>query len=417
MGIGFFTSRDLKIKNPASLGIGCGKCRLFRNCQSPKMAPYGDGKRGLLIIGEAPGKNEDRKGIPFIGSSGQLLNKWLREYGVDPEKDIVKTNAVCCHPENNRTPTPQEIESCRGRLWKNIKDMSPKVILTFGLVPLQSLVSHRWFEEGGLGAMARWRGWAIPDRELGCWVCPTYHPAYVLRQEKNPVYEKVFAQDIKNAIRHLNKHMPDFHNSEANVKVLTNDDDIVPHLERILADKPTIVVDYETTGLKPFNDGHKIWYIGIADSLSSAMCFPTTGNKKALRLWRRICADAQVEKIAHHASYEDLWTRERLGVQMEGWKLCTMETAHVLDQRKGILSLKFQAYVKTGVSDYSSGVSPYLKPTDTNKKLNGDNAMNQIHLAPPKETMLYCGMDCLNTYQLAVVQCRELGIDTDWVRE
>lgn len=417
MGLGFFSSKDFKINNPASLGIGCGKCRLFKSCQTPKMPPHGEGRRGLLLIGEAPGENEDVRGIPFIGKSGQLLNRWLREYGIEPEVDAVKTNAVCCRPEKNRTPTPQEIEACRGRLWKTITDMKPKAILTFGLVPLQSLIGHRWFDDGGLGAMSRWRGWTIPDHDTNCWICPTYHPAYVLRQERNPVFEKVFAEDIKNAIRHLNKPLPAFCNTEGNVKVLTQDEDIVPHLERMLERKWTLVFDYETTGLKPFNEGHRIWYIGIADSLSSAICFPTAGNKKALRLWRRICADDQIGKIAHHAHYEDLWSRERLGVQVEGWKLCTMETAHVLDQRKGVCGLKFQAYVKTGVVDYSSNISPYLKPTDANKKKYGDNAINQIHAAPPQQTMLYCGMDCLNTYQLAIEQCRELGIDTEWVHE
>ena len=417
MGVGFFTAKDFKITNPAVLASGCGRCRLFKNCITPKMKPFGECKRGLMILGEAPGANEDAKGIPFIGKSGRLLNDMLQDCGIDVKRDAVKLNAVSCRPPKNRTPSAMEIESCRSRVWKAIKEYKPRVILALGMVSLQSLLAHRWFDEDGLGAMQRWRGFAAPDKELECWVCPTFHPAYILRMEKEPVYEKVFFKDIKNAVRHLDMPVPKYENVEENVHVLTKEEDVCARLTRIRKNKPVVVFDYETTGLKPFNEAQSIVYIGIADSLSSAMCFPAETMPNAVRLWGEICADPEIPKIAHHISFEDLWTREKIGVQVQNWMMCTMETAHVLDQRKGVCGLKFQAYVKTGVTDYSSGISPYLKPTTGSKKWLGDNAVNTIRQAPPAEVMKYCGLDCLNTYALAVEQCKELKEDMEWVRK
>ena len=96
--------------------------------------------------------------------------------------------------------------------------------------------------------------------------------------------------------------------------------------------------------------------------------------------------------------------------------MCTMLTSHVLDQRKSVTGLKFQTYVRMGLPDYSSAISHYLKATAQDKEKFGDNAINQIAQAPPKPMMLYCGMDCLSTYELAILQCKDLGADLQWVR-
>lgn len=414
--LGFFKSENFKINNPASMGTGCGKCKLFKTCQSPKMPPFGMNKKKLMLIGEAPGETEDKRGIPFVGKSGQLINSVLRQFHVDTENDIVKLNAVWCRPPDNRTPTGIEIEHCRGKVFDAIQKYQPKVIITFGMTPLSSLVGYRLFDDAdGLGGMMRWRGWTIPDRELKCWICPCLHPAFVLRMGTD-IYDLIFEQDMERAIHMLDVPFPKFSNTQENVQVYENGRDVVPVLEHILDKKPTIAFDYETSGLKPYNKDHDIWYVGLAWAKSKAACFPF-GNRKVRKLWAQICADQDIPKIAHNVGYEDLWTREILGVQVQNWKMCTMLTAHTLDQRKSVTGLKFQTYVRMGLSDYSSTISPYLKPTAMDKQKYGDNAVNQISQAPPKQTMLYCGMDCLCTYELAAMQCADLKMDTEWVCE
>ena len=414
MTIGFFKSENFKISNPASMGTGCGKCRLYKGCEHPKMEPWGEGRKGLMLIGEAPGETEDRRGVPFVGKSGQMINSVLRSLHINPDTDIVKLNAVSCRPPKNRTPDGKEIEQCRGRVWAAIEKHKPKVIITFGMVPIQSLVEHRWFDDAdGLGGMMRWRGWAIPDRSLGCWVCPITHPAYVLRM--GGIYDLVFEQDMERAVSLLEVPVPTFMNEQKNVRVFENPKDVIPTLEFLLETKPTLAFDYETSGLKPYNRAHDIWYVGVAYGRAHGICFPF-GNKRVRKLWAQICADPDIPKIAHNVGFEDLWTREILGVQTQGWKMCTMLTSHVLDQRKSVTGLKFQTYVRMGLPDYSSTISPYLKATAQDKEKFGDNAINQIAQAPPKPMMLYCGMDCLSTYELAILQCKDLGADLQWVR-
>lgn len=413
MSLGFFKSTDFKINNPAALGMGCGKCSLHRRCKSPRMKEYGKGKKGILFLGEAPGKNEDERGLPLVGKSGQLLLKYCRKYGLDPEEDIVKLNAVACRPPDGRDATDLEVEYCRGRVWSTIEKYKPKVIIPLGMTAMQSILGHRWHvdtKEGGLGSMSRWRGWLIPDRETKCWVAPCNHPAYVLRMEGNSAVEQVFSQDLQQAIYAAKKPVPKWENERDCVEILMEEPKIVKYLQSILkSKKATISIDYETTGLKPYREGHRIWYIGIADTPDHAVCFPTAGNKEALRLYRKICMNPSIKKIAHNLMFEDLWSRERLGVQINGWKMCTMQTAHVLDYRPGVTGLKFQAYVRMGLVDYSSHISPYLQCTEKEDEMYGSNGFNSIHKAPVKETMIYCGIDCITTYRLAQIQERELN--------
>lgn len=416
--MGFFTAKDFKINNPAALGKGCGKCRLYKTCKTPRMEPYGNGERGIMVIAEAPGETEDERGIPLIGKSGQLLNYWLRKLSIDPERDIVKTNAVCCRPPGNRTPEDHEIDCCRGRVWQLIETLQPKVIIPLGAVAIQSLLGHRWHDdEGGLGGILRWRGWQIPDRDANAWIVPSYHPAYILRMDNNPAAEIVFRNDLKNALRCLDKSLPQYKEESKCVEVITDENKVLQSLEQLLnrADKYKdgdgflVSTDIETTGLKPFRPGHKIWYIGIADTPDHAIVFPFLHMPKTKRWMRELLCHPAIYWMTHNTAFEDMWFRELLGVQVQTWKWCSMQTAHVLDNRRGISGLKFQAYVQTGLVDYSSHISPYLASTGKELELYGDNGFNNIHKAPEFDTMQYCGIDCIVQYRLAMLQEQQLS--------
>ncbi|MBI2581597.1 uracil-DNA glycosylase, partial [Candidatus Woesearchaeota archaeon] len=109
----------------------CSKCPAL--CQSRSQVVFGSGnpQAEVLFIGEAPGANEDKQGIPFCGMSGQVLNELLSSVGLSRE-DIFITNTILCRPENNRNPAKDEVENCRERLDKLIGIMQPKVIVTIG---------------------------------------------------------------------------------------------------------------------------------------------------------------------------------------------------------------------------------------------------------------------------------------------
>lgn len=137
---------------------------------------FGDGNpdADLLFIGEAPGRDEDLQGKPFVGRSGQLLNRALTLVGIE-RPDVYITNIVKCRPPNNRVPLPEEVTSCMNLLLFNqIKIIRPRVICTLGSIALNSLL-------GKPHAITKTRGQQLSYN--GIILIPTYHPAYILRNQ------------------------------------------------------------------------------------------------------------------------------------------------------------------------------------------------------------------------------------------
>jgi DNA polymerase len=175
----------------------CDRCHLniYRN-----KVVYGQGNpySNLLIIGEAPGKDEDEKGLPFVGVSGKLLRD---SYYKSTKTNIVDTayvtNVLCCRPPNNRVPRLDEIISCRTRLFILIKTMKPKIILLLGSTAAKSV--------GGVTPITNWRGKKVESvlisgekrRSINFNSVPTYHPSYLLRNSNNKVLFDNFNSDIK----------------------------------------------------------------------------------------------------------------------------------------------------------------------------------------------------------------------------
>ena len=109
----------------------CQKCSELVNTRTQVVFGSGNEKAKILFIGEAPGMNEDKQGIPFCGMSGKILTELLLSAGLTRE-DIFITNTLLCRPPDNRNPKEEEIENCRSRLDNLIKIMQPKVIVTIG---------------------------------------------------------------------------------------------------------------------------------------------------------------------------------------------------------------------------------------------------------------------------------------------
>jgi DNA polymerase len=129
----------------------------------------------LMIVGEAPGREEDLEGKPFVGRAGQLLDKMLAAIGLG-EDDVHITNVVYWRPPGNRTPTPQEIQVCRPFLERQIELVAPDVMMTLGGPAATALLG---IEGGIMRARGRWRELEIGGRSVP--VMPTLHPAYLLR--------------------------------------------------------------------------------------------------------------------------------------------------------------------------------------------------------------------------------------------
>ncbi len=141
----------------------------------------------LMIVGEAPGREEDLAGKPFVGRAGQLLDKMLAAIGLS-EDDAHITNVVYWRPPGNRTPTPQEVQVCRPFLERQIELVGPDVLMTLGGPAATALLG---IEGGIMRARGRWREVEIAGRKVPA--MPTLHPAYLLR---TPIGKRLAWRDL-----------------------------------------------------------------------------------------------------------------------------------------------------------------------------------------------------------------------------
>lgn len=152
--------------------LACTKCVLHR---TRTRVVFGVGDRGArwLVIGEAPGAEEDRQGEPFVGRAGQLLNEMLRAAGLDREQVYI-ANILKCRPPDNRDPKSEESESCEGYLQRQIALVQPGLLLAVGRIAAQNLLREDTPLSGLRGRVHRYGPAGIP-------LVVTYHPAYLLR--------------------------------------------------------------------------------------------------------------------------------------------------------------------------------------------------------------------------------------------
>jgi DNA polymerase len=198
LGAEFFTSPSSSEVSPyLSLReriLSCQKCPLS---QGRKNAVPGEGNLGteLMFVGEAPGRDEDIQGRPFVGRAGQLLTKIIHAMKFKRE-EVYITNIVKCRPPENRTPHKQEIEMCQDYLREQLGMIKPKVIVTLGKVAAD------FFIESKLG-MTALRGNFFEFNNIK--VMPTFHPSYIIRNEGNKEIKKMVWEDMQKVMAFLGK--------------------------------------------------------------------------------------------------------------------------------------------------------------------------------------------------------------------
>lgn len=168
---------------------GCQRCGLH---QGRTQTVFGVGKvdADWMLIGEAPGAEEDRRGEPFVGRAGKLLDSMLRAVGLSREQVFI-ANILKCRPPNNRDPKPDEVAACEDYLAQQIRAVQPKLILALGRVAAQNLLKTETPIGKMRGNRYRWGDPAVP-------VVVTYHPAYLLRA---PREKRKSWQDLQLAMK------------------------------------------------------------------------------------------------------------------------------------------------------------------------------------------------------------------------
>ncbi len=166
------------------IGPDCLRCKLCALGRTQVVFGKGNPKARLMFVGEAPGQEEDERGEPFVGKSGQLLTKIIEAIGLSREQVYI-ANVIKCRPPGNRNPEPDEVASCEPFLFRQIDVISPRVIVPLGKFAAQSLLKT-------MDPITKLRGRQFDYR--GAVLIPTFHPAYLLR---NPSAKREVWDDMK----------------------------------------------------------------------------------------------------------------------------------------------------------------------------------------------------------------------------
>jgi DNA polymerase len=179
------------LEEVASTVAGCRRCPLYATAKNP-VPGTGASDADFMIVGEAPGANEDEQGVPFVGQAGQLLTKIIGAIGLE-RKDVFIANVLKHRPPGNRNPLPEEVTACSPYLVRQIELVKPKVILALGTFAAQTLLETKLTIGKLRGQIHRYYG--VP-------LIVTYHPAALLR---NPSWKRPTWEDVQLARRILDR--------------------------------------------------------------------------------------------------------------------------------------------------------------------------------------------------------------------
>ena len=163
--------------------LECKKCRLCTN-RTNIVFGQGNKKARLMFIGEGPGADEDKQGIPFVGKAGQLMNNAFQALEINRE-DVYIANIVKCRPPSNRVPEDDEVQTCLNYLRNQVILIKPKIIVLLGSTALKNILGK---EYGITAVRGNWM------EKNGIKYMPTWHPAALLRDENKKIE---FWQDLK----------------------------------------------------------------------------------------------------------------------------------------------------------------------------------------------------------------------------
>lgn len=335
----------------------CTRCQLHELTNRVCVLGAGPTDAKVMVIGEAPGRREEETGVPFMGRAGKVLREALIRSGLDPQTTYI-TNAVNCRPPENRTPKKGEIKACRHWVKQRIEAIKPKAVLLLGNVPLISITG-----EGGIKSK---RG--RPFDKDGIIYLPTYHPAYILRDDRAmPAFEadiRLFVDIIRRG------KIPREEGLDWTIV------DTIEKFEEMLDDLyGTVSFDIETTSLypwsrEPLKDNplykkrrrHGINTIGLGTKRKQ-WCWPIhhpgsdwdwdSDNLPAMlrRVRRKL---EQCILVGHNGKFDSLWMRVHHG---EDWRV-DFDTmlAHYCVDENAHHSLKLLSAVYYGAPDYDEDV-------------------------------------------------------------
>jgi len=382
----------------------CSNCsQLCSQCKHPDMPGHGRKTAKVMIVGEAPGADEDKLGEPFVGAAGRFLRKNLIYSNDYSDEDIFFTNAVRCRPPNNRIPKRAEILNCRPKLEEEIARIKPKVIIALGNTALCSI---QYGEK--VTGIRKWRGKISWSNEFNAWIVPAIHPASLMRDRGFGIthfFDQTIS-DFEKAFKLINKPAP-----EDRIIPKTNFLNIVEkavaYLENI-NESEMIALDSETDGLDPrgdilcasfcYRNGNKYYPATLPWEMISK-------NKKISVLLKKLFLNTDIIKILHNESYDEKFFHMH-DFDLRGIIYDTMNAASLLNENfsKG---LKERAWKDTAFGGYEIPLEKY-KYEHAFKKNTSYKEIPMPVLGP------YAGTDAFVTYKLFEKYKPQLEAEKSW---
>ena len=336
-------SKQAPTKGPG----GCEECGLWRNCKSPKMEPYGKNDLRIAIVGMQPGKTEDKKGRPFVGDSGDDLRSGLERLGIYLDEDCKTLNSIQCFSDKH--PPDQCRLLCLPRLDAQLKEAKPNLIVCLGTEAISSVM-------GRPIPVTKIRGRPLVSGRYKCWVLATYHPAYIMRQEKPYVKDDLAAiwnRDLEIICELFEKDVYSVLLNEGRGNHWVTDvDEAIELLDKMSASEKPVAFDYETNQLDPFVGVPTALLLGLANSKEEGFSILIPDPiPEDLHTAIASFLTSSVPKLAQNSMFEGLWSRKIFGVCPKNVYRDTMLAAHLLDDRRGTKGLDWLTFTTFG-SDY-----------------------------------------------------------------
>lgn len=405
---GFFTKEQTASHKITKVPQSCASCGLSKKARKGRMQPWGSGKKKILIIAGSPTESDDRRGKPWTDSRGDLIKWAFRENGINLFRDCITTFACRC-PVKGKIDDRQ-IACCSRYLLPFIDKMKPELIFLVDDAAVKSVIGSRWQKGigGDDGVMARWRGWVIPDRFHDAWIAPIFSPGYVSYKEDKSgrnLAKVIWLQDIARALNKWKNEARCFVDELQYLTHITNEK-LFKEIMKKLMRADLMSFDYESTGIKPHAVGHQITTISACISPDEGYVWDNTPER--VKLWRQVL-HSKVKKSAHNLGFEDLWSSVIFKADIENWYWDSMINAHIIDNRPGIVGLKFQTYVHFGLMGYGEEIEPYLKASDPKNANSKNQILEFIKKFGAKAVREYCGLDSIYGMMLTLDQIDQIN--------
>jgi len=332
----------------------------------------GDGpvNADLMLIGEAPGEKEDDLNRPFVGQAGEYLREDILIPAEVPESKVRFSNSNRCHPPKNKTPTITEIKKCRRYLEAEIKAVNPKVIMAMGNAPLAALLQS-FYKGGGEEGTAKkteskvsgitfWQGKMVWLQEFQCWMMPTFHPSYCMRNERShsKYSRNLVIEDVHKAWVWTQVDRPKFRMPKA---IVVSEVIRAAAVVEQMWNSKEFAFDIETGGTGRSID-KRVVGCSFANSPDRGYYVPwevVTKNEALFDKFKRLIKSSKHYKIMHNGAYEVRILAMAHNININGVKYFdTMMAAHLVDENFS-KRLKDLAWIHTRFGGYDVELEKY----------------------------------------------------------